>query len=89
MHILSSCFELLLETSPLEFANALSPDRRSKQASEDACTGPAFLDSLIKAKGKLLEVKDQVTLIDAIARHDFLNHPCSSVIISFTRKLKQ
>lgn len=59
MHIRSSCFKLLLETSPLEFANALSPDRRSKQASEDACTGPALLNSLIKAKGKLLEVKDQ------------------------------
>lgn len=59
MHIHISFFKLLLETSPLEFANAPSPERRSKQVSEDDCTGPAFLDSLIKAKGKLLEVKDQ------------------------------
>jgi len=62
MHIYSSCFKLLLETSPLEFANAPSPDRRSKQASEDACTGPTFLDSLMKAKDKLLAVKDQSQL---------------------------
>lgn len=31
----------------------------------------------------------KVNLIDAIAMQDFHNYPCSSVIISFTRKLKQ
>lgn len=42
MHIHSPCFKLLSETSLFRITNAQSPDKRFKQASEDACNWLCF-----------------------------------------------